>query len=104
MESEYAALLLRLIVYSVWQTSFVPVNVSSHYLIILCFNSWILLYCLVNESPAKKILQCGNLTGSARRVRDLAADLYNFIQEWNTQHLLGVQMLNAIMCMKLSVL
>jgi hypothetical protein len=52
----------------------------------------------------KKILQCGNLTGNARRVRDAAADLYNLIQEWNTQHLLGIQILNTVMSMKLSVL
>ncbi|PNF17813.1 hypothetical protein B7P43_G05806 [Cryptotermes secundus] len=58
----------------------------------------------VQESPAKKLLQCGNLTGNARRVRDLAADLYNLIQEWNAQHLLGVQILNIITSMKLPVL
>lgn len=58
----------------------------------------------VQESPAKKLLQCGNLTGNARRVRDLAADLYNLIQEWNTQHLLGVQILNTLTSMKLPVL
>nr|AGM32394.1 cyclin-dependent kinase 2-interacting protein-like protein [Coptotermes formosanus] len=58
----------------------------------------------VTESPVKKILQCGNLTGNARRVRDLAADLFSLIQRWNTQHLLGVQLLNSIMSMKLPVL
>jgi len=69
----------------------------------LWFNGWI-LYCLVTESPVKKILQCGNLTGNARRVRDLAADLFNLIQNWNMQHLHGVQILNTIMSMKLPVL
>jgi hypothetical protein len=76
----------------------------SHCLSMPCFNWWILLYCPVKESPVKKILQCGNLTGNARRVRDMAADVYNLIQEWNIQHLLGVQMLNTIMSMKLPVL
>ncbi|KDR21356.1 cyclin-dependent kinase 2-interacting protein-like [Zootermopsis nevadensis] len=58
----------------------------------------------VKESPVKKILQCGNLTGNARRVRDAAADFHNLIQEWNVQHLLGVQILNTVMAMKLPVL
>jgi hypothetical protein len=69
----------------------------------LWFNRWILYY-LVAESPVKNILQCGNLTGTPRRVRDLAADLFNLIQKWNTQHLHGVQILNTIMSMKLPVL
>lgn len=62
------------------------------------------VFCLVKESPVKKILQCGNLTGNARRVRDAAADFHNLIQEWNVQHLLGVQILNTVMAMKLPVL
>jgi hypothetical protein len=41
------------------------------------FNGWIPWCYSVQESPAKKLLQCGNLTGSAQRVWDLAADLYN---------------------------
>ncbi|KAJ9585431.1 hypothetical protein L9F63_002778, partial [Diploptera punctata] len=51
----------------------------------------------VAESPVKKILQCGNLTGNVRRICDLAAELYNLIQDWNTHHILGTQILNNIM-------
>jgi len=69
----------------------------------LWFNGWILFY-LVTESPVKKVLQYGNLTGNALRVQDLAADLFSLIQKWNTQHLLGVQILNTIMSMTLPVL
>jgi hypothetical protein len=58
------------------------------------FNGWIPLCYSVQECPAKKLLQCGNLTGSAQRVWDLAADLYNLqrngtlIITWstNTEH------------------
>lgn len=94
----------RLRVNSVQQASFTSVK-CFHIInmFMLCFNGRILCY-LVTESPVKKILQCGNLTGNARRVRDLAADLFSLIQRWNTQHLLGVQLLNSIMSMKLPVL
>ncbi|KAJ9575158.1 hypothetical protein L9F63_025891 [Diploptera punctata] len=58
----------------------------------------------VAESPVKKILQCGNLTGNVRRIRDLAAELYNLIQDWNTHHILGTQILNNIMEIKSPIL
>ncbi|XP_069694160.1 cyclin-dependent kinase 2-interacting protein-like isoform X2 [Periplaneta americana] len=58
----------------------------------------------VKDSPVKKIHQCGNLTGNCRRLRDLAAELFNLIQEWNTQHLLGVQIVKSIMNLKHPVL
>lgn len=37
-----------------------------------------------------------NLTGPARRIRDLTADIHAGIQQWNTLHLHGVTLLKAI--------
>ncbi|KAL1138412.1 hypothetical protein AAG570_008476, partial [Ranatra chinensis] len=43
----------------------------------------------------------GNLTGTPRKVRDLTADLFNGIQEWNKQQLLGMEVLSNISHIKL---
>ncbi|XP_026670418.1 cyclin-dependent kinase 2-interacting protein-like isoform X2 [Ceratina calcarata] len=37
-----------------------------------------------------------NLTGSARHIRDLTADIHASIQQWNTLHLQGVTLLKNI--------
>ncbi|XP_076247228.1 cyclin-dependent kinase 2-interacting protein-like [Calliopsis andreniformis] len=52
-------------------------------------------------SPVSKVLSPKstlgkNLTGSARHVRDLAADIHANIQQWNTAHLQGVTLLKNI--------
>nr|CAD7417370.1 unnamed protein product [Timema poppensis] len=40
--------------------------------------------------------QRGNLTGNPRQVRDLAAELHSLVQQWNLQHLSGVQLLKSM--------
>ena len=52
----------------------------------------------VQESPLSKQ---GNLTGTPRKIRDSAADLYNYIQTWNGHHIQGVAILSQIMEFKL---
>ncbi|XP_076685735.1 cyclin-dependent kinase 2-interacting protein-like [Andrena cerasifolii] len=52
-------------------------------------------------SPVSKIVstkstQGRNLTGSARHVRDLAADVHASVQQWNAAHLQGVTLLRNI--------
>nr|CAD7415838.1 unnamed protein product [Timema cristinae] len=40
--------------------------------------------------------QRGNLTGNPRQVRDLAVELHSLVQQWNLQHLSGVQLLKSM--------
>lgn len=54
----------------------------------------------VSDSPAKSTAQKGNLTGNARVIRDLVADLHNHIQAWNRYHLEGYRVLRNIADMK----
>lgn len=49
----------------------------------------------IKISPGK-VTQGKNLTGSARHVRDLTADIHASIQQWNTLHLQGVTLLRNI--------
>ncbi|KAK9511906.1 hypothetical protein O3M35_000467 [Rhynocoris fuscipes] len=51
----------------------------------------------VFESPQKQ----GNLTGPPRIVRDSIADLYNYIQEWNGEHLKGMALISEICSIKI---
>lgn len=56
-------------------------------------------------SPVQKILsprsgQGKNLTGYVRHIRDLAADIHENIQNWNTLHLQGVTLLKNITQLK----
>ncbi|KAG8226261.1 hypothetical protein J437_LFUL004818 [Ladona fulva] len=57
---------------------------------------------VVRESPVKKTPQRGNLTGNPRNARDLAADLYNLIQKWNSCHSSGADILAEIHQIKLT--
>ncbi|XP_033350188.1 cyclin-dependent kinase 2-interacting protein-like [Bombus vosnesenskii] len=50
----------------------------------------------VNKLTHTKSTQGRNLTGSARHIRDLIADIHKNIQIWNTLHLEGVTLLNNI--------
>lgn len=52
------------------------------------------IYIIELQSP--KSMNGRNLTGSARHVRDLAADIHANIQQWNTAHLQGVTLLKSI--------
>uniref|UniRef100_A0A1B6KTW0 Uncharacterized protein n=1 Tax=Graphocephala atropunctata TaxID=36148 RepID=A0A1B6KTW0_9HEMI len=55
---------------------------------------------LVRESPVNKTPQRGNLTGNPRKIRDSAADFYNLIQEWNSYHIKGSEILMKIHLLK----
>lgn len=46
--------------------------------------------------PSPKLYQTKNLTGNARHVRDLAADIHANIQQWNRLHLQGMIYLKNI--------
>ncbi|XP_076282273.1 cyclin-dependent kinase 2-interacting protein-like isoform X2 [Lasioglossum baleicum] len=48
------------------------------------------------EIQSVKPMQGKNLVGSARHIRDLAADVHASIQEWNAAHLQGVELLKDI--------
>ncbi|XP_056645714.1 cyclin-dependent kinase 2-interacting protein-like [Diorhabda sublineata] len=48
----------------------------------------------VSLSPNK------NLTGSARVIRDIVADIYNNIQNWNNYHIKGSQAIKRIILLK----
>ncbi|XP_076640259.1 cyclin-dependent kinase 2-interacting protein-like [Colletes latitarsis] len=50
----------------------------------------------VSKSLSAKSAQGKNLVGSARHVRDLAADIHANIQQWNETHLQGVSLLKDI--------
>lgn len=50
----------------------------------------------ITELTHTKSTQGRNLTGSARHIRDLIADIHKNIQIWNTLHLEGVTLLNNI--------
>ena len=43
----------------------------------------------------------GNLTGSARKLKDGAADLHNLVERWNTLHIDGTNIVNEIARIKL---
>ncbi|XP_046431900.1 cyclin-dependent kinase 2-interacting protein-like [Neodiprion virginianus] len=51
---------------------------------------------VISESPVTKTSQRGNLTGTPRRVRDIAADIHSSIQQWNSVHLHAVPILKNI--------
>ncbi|KAK2587889.1 hypothetical protein KPH14_003986 [Odynerus spinipes] len=48
------------------------------------------------RSPFSKSLQGKNLTGTARHLRDLAADVHGIIQRWNNSTLEGMDILKSI--------
>ncbi|CAL7943540.1 unnamed protein product [Xylocopa violacea] len=50
----------------------------------------------VNKLSPGKATQGKNLTGSARHMRDLTADIHANIQQWNTLHLQGISLLENI--------
>ncbi|XP_076282271.1 cyclin-dependent kinase 2-interacting protein-like isoform X1 [Lasioglossum baleicum] len=50
----------------------------------------------VSKIQSVKPMQGKNLVGSARHIRDLAADVHASIQEWNAAHLQGVELLKDI--------
>lgn len=54
---------------------------------------------LVPESPANSASH-RNLTGLPRTVRDIAADIYNNIQQWNTLHIKGSTIIKEIVNLK----
>lgn len=53
----------------------------------------------VPESPANSASQ-RNLTGLPRTVRDIAADIYNNIQQWNFFHIKGSTVIKEIVGLK----
>ncbi|XP_076661518.1 cyclin-dependent kinase 2-interacting protein-like [Halictus rubicundus] len=50
----------------------------------------------VSKIQSAKSTQGKNLVGSARHIRDLAADIHASIQQWNAAHLQGVALLKDI--------
>ncbi|KAK4885949.1 hypothetical protein RN001_002220 [Aquatica leii] len=54
---------------------------------------------ILPESPASVSRQ-KNLTGLPRVARDIVADLYNNIQRWNENHIIGANLAKAIAQMK----
>lgn len=54
----------------------------------------------VNKLSHTKSTQGRNLTGSARHIRDLIADIHKNIQIWNTLHLEGIILLKNIIQIK----
>ena len=46
----------------------------------------------------------GNLTGSARKLKDGAADLHNLLEKWNVLHIDGNNIVNEIATIKLDCL
>ncbi|XP_078039262.1 cyclin-dependent kinase 2-interacting protein-like [Augochlora pura] len=50
----------------------------------------------ISKIQSVKPTQGRNLVGSARHIRDLAADIHTSIQQWNTAHLQGVALLKDI--------
>lgn len=54
---------------------------------------------LVPESPAASTPQ-RNLTGLPRVARDIAADIYNNIQQWNDLHIRGASVVKEIALLK----
>lgn len=64
------------------------------YIYILLPNTKIPTF-LVHESPGSKTTQ-RNLTGYPRIIRDLSADIFNDIQQWNGLHIRGAKMIKEI--------
>lgn len=54
----------------------------------------------ITELSHAKSTQGRNLTGSARHIRDLIADIHKNIQIWNTLHLEGIILLKNIIQIK----
>lgn len=50
----------------------------------------------ISKLSQTKSIQGRNLTGSARHIRDLVADIHKNIQIWNSLHLEGITLLNNI--------
>lgn len=50
----------------------------------------------INKSSVKRVSTGRNLTGNARLVRDLAADIHASVQQWNAAYLQGVSVLKGI--------
>ncbi|XP_033340623.2 cyclin-dependent kinase 2-interacting protein isoform X1 [Megalopta genalis] len=50
----------------------------------------------ISKIQSVKPTQGRNLVGSARHIRDMAADIHTIIQQWNTAHLQGVALLKDI--------
>ncbi|XP_049801174.1 cyclin-dependent kinase 2-interacting protein-like [Schistocerca nitens] len=59
---------------------------------------------VLSDSPVKSTPQKGNLTGNARVIRDLVADMYNWVQAWNRHHKDGYKILKSIADLKIPAL
>lgn len=72
------------------------INIKYRRNIVECLNDTFYSNKFITELSSPKSFQGRNLTGTIRRIRDLAADIHANIQQWNNLHIQGITYLKDI--------